>query len=74
MANHKEKFYSHSTIEKNVGILIILSILVVAVAGLVQIVPLFFQHSKAEPASGVKPLTPMQLVCRDVHVKDTAHK
>ena len=55
MANEKHKFFSHATIEKNVGILIILSILVVAFAGLVQIVPLFFQHSTTEPAPGVKP-------------------
>ena len=70
MANHKEKFFSHATIEKNVGILIILCILVVAVAGLVQIVPLFFQHSTTEPAPGVKPLTPLQLVGRDVYIKE----
>ncbi|NEN75879.1 cytochrome-c oxidase, cbb3-type subunit II [Pelistega sp. NLN82] len=64
------KFFSHATIEKNVGILIILSILVVSFAGLVQIVPLFFQHSTTQAAPGVKPLNALQLVGRDVFIKE----
>lgn len=64
------KFFSHATIEKNISILIILSILVVSFAGLVQIVPLFFQHSTTTPAPGVKPLNALQLVGRDVFIKE----
>lgn len=64
------KFFSHATIEKNVGILIILSILVVSFGGLVQIVPLFFQHSTTQAAPGVKPLNALQLVGRDVYIKE----
>lgn len=65
------KFFSHATIEKNISILIILSILVVSFAGLVQIVPLFFQHSTTQPANaGVKPLNALQLVGRDVFIKE----
>lgn len=70
MSNEKTRFFSHATIEKNVGILIIASILVVSFAGLVQIVPLFFQHSTTVAAPGVKPLTPLQLVGRDVYIKE----
>ena len=33
---------SHETIEKNVGLMMILILLVISVAGLVQIVPLYF--------------------------------
>ena len=46
---------SHETIEKNVGLLIVLTILIVSVGGLVQIVPLFFQASTTQPVAGLKP-------------------
>lgn len=42
----------HQAIEKNVGWMVLLVILVVSVGGLVQIVPLFFQRSTTEPVSG----------------------
>ncbi|ETD73019.1 peptidase S41 [Pelistega indica] len=69
MASNK-KFFSHATIEKNLSILIFLSILVVSFAGLVQIVPLFYQHSTTKAAPGVKPLNALQLVGRDVFIKE----
>lgn len=69
MASNK-KFFSHATVEKNLGILIFLSILTVSFAGLVQIVPLFYQHSTVKAAPGVKPLNALQLVGRDVFIKE----
>jgi cytochrome c oxidase cbb3-type subunit 2 len=56
--------------EKNVGVLIILTILVVSVGGIVQIVPLFFQASTTEAVAGWKPYSPLQLVGRDVYVRE----
>ena len=47
-ANNKTGF-SHELIEKNVGLLLVLVILVVSVGGLVEIVPLFFQKSTTQP-------------------------
>lgn len=70
MANKSKSFFSHETIEKNIGIMIILSILVISFAGLVQIVPLFFQHSTTQAAEGVTPYTPLQLLGRDVYIKE----
>jgi len=35
----------HQKIEKNIGLLSLLTVLVVSVGGIVQIVPLFFQKS-----------------------------
>ncbi len=57
-------------IEKNVGLLIVMTLLVVSVGGLLEIVPLFFQHSTTEPVAGVKPYTPVQLVGRDIYIKE----
>ena len=42
-------------IEKKIGWMIVLIVLVVAVGGLVEIVPLYFQSSTTEPVAGVKP-------------------
>ena len=57
-------------IEKNVGLLIVLSILVVAVGGLVEIVPLFFQRSTTEPVAGLKPYSALALEGRDVYIRE----
>lgn len=56
--------------EKNIGVLIILTILVVSVGGIVQIVPLFFQSTTTEAVAGLKPYSPLQLVGRDVYVRE----
>jgi cytochrome c oxidase cbb3-type subunit II len=47
-----------------------LILVVVAVGGLVEIVPLFFQKSTTEAVQGVKPLTPLQLAGRDVYLRE----
>ena len=61
---------SHETIEKNLGLLIVLTILVVSVGGLVQIVPLFFQTSTTTPVAGLKPYTALQLSGRDIYIRE----
>jgi len=62
--------FTHETVEKNIGWLIVLTILVVAVGGLVEIVPLYFQKSTTEAVAGVKPYPPLQLVGRDIYVRE----
>ena len=62
--------FTHETIEKNIGWMIVLIILVVSIGGLVEIVPLFFQRSTTEPVSGLKPYTPLQLAGRDIYVRE----
>ncbi len=62
--------FSHETIEKNNALMIVLIILVVAVGGLVEIVPLYFQKSTTEPVAGLKPYTAAQLVGRDIYLRE----
>jgi cytochrome c oxidase cbb3-type subunit 2 len=62
--------FSHELIEKNVGLLIILTILVAAVGGIVEIVPLFFQKSTTQAVAGLKPYTPLQLTGRDIYISE----
>ena len=62
--------FSHKLIEKNIGWLIVLTVLVVSVGGLVQIVPLFFQKSTTEAVPGLKPYDALQLTGRDVYIRE----
>jgi len=67
---HKKTGFSHEKIETNNFLMIVLILLVIAVGGMVEIVPLFFQKSTTEPVTGVVPLQPLQLVGRDVYVRE----
>jgi len=61
---------THDMIERNQALLILLVILVVAVGGLVEIVPLYFQKYVTEPVAGLKPYTALQLTGRDVYIRE----
>ena len=62
--------FSHQKIETNNWLMIILILLVIAVGGLVEIVPLFFQKSTTQPLEGVKPYTALQLAGRDIYLRE----
>ena len=71
MANQKPTSrLSHEAIETNNFLMIVLMLVVLAVGGLVEIVPLFFQRSTTEPIQGVQPHTPLQLAGRDIYVRE----
>ncbi|HLA34284.1 MAG TPA: cytochrome-c oxidase, cbb3-type subunit II [Rhodocyclaceae bacterium] len=62
---------THEKIEKNIGLLIVLTLLTVSVGGLVEIVPLFFQKSTTTPANElVKPYDPLRLAGRDIYIRE----
>jgi cytochrome c oxidase cbb3-type subunit II len=62
--------FNHSKIETNNFLMIVLILVVVAIGGLVEIVPLFFQKSTTEPIKGLLPLNSIQLVGRDIYVRE----
>ncbi len=68
--HHDTPGFSHEKIETNNFLRIVLILVVVAFGGLVEIVPLFFQHSTTEPVKGLKPYTPLQLVGRDIYIRE----
>lgn len=70
MNQSKRRFFSHETLEQNIGWLILATIVVVSIAGLVQIVPLFFQHSTTQPTQGVVPYSPLRLMGRDIYIRE----
>ena len=60
----------HEKIETNNFLMIVLILLAIAVGGLVEIVPLFFQRSLTQPVEGLKPYSPLRLVGRDIYVRE----
>ena len=70
MANNQATGFSHEKIETNNFLMIVLILVVVAVGGLVEIVPLFFQKSTTQAAPGLKPYTALQLAGRDVYIRE----
>jgi cytochrome c oxidase cbb3-type subunit 2 len=69
-AEHKIDALSHERIETSNTLMIVLIVLVVAIGGLVEIVPLYFQRSTTEAAPGLKPYTALQLAGRDIYVRE----
>jgi len=61
---------THDTIERNLGLMIILIVVAISIGGLVQIVPLFFIHSTTEPVEGLKPYSGIQLAGRDIYIRE----
>jgi cytochrome c oxidase cbb3-type subunit II len=61
---------THDMIERNQALMIVLILLVIAVGGLVEIVPLSFMKSMTEPVAGLEPYTPLQLTGRDVYIRE----
>jgi len=60
----------HERIETSNFLMIVLILLVVAVGGLVEIVPLFFQRSTTQPVEGLKPYEALELVGRDIYLRE----
>jgi cytochrome c oxidase cbb3-type subunit II len=60
----------HERIETSNFLMIVLILVAVAVGGIVEIVPLFFQKSTTQPIEGLKPYTAMQLTGRDVYIRE----
>ena len=60
----------HEKIETSNFLMIVLVLLTVAVGGIVEIVPLFFQRSTTQPVEGLKPYTALQLAGRDIYIRE----
>ncbi|MEO6170190.1 MAG: cytochrome-c oxidase, cbb3-type subunit II [Lysobacter sp.] len=60
----------HEKIEKNVGLLAILTAVAVSLGGLAEIVPLMYQAEAIKPLPGITPYPALQLAGRDVYVRE----
>ncbi len=66
---HKNEYW-HKKIERKPVQFMILSIIVVAIGGLVEIVPTMIVKSNVKTISSVKPYTPLELEGRDIYVRE----
>jgi cytochrome c oxidase cbb3-type subunit 2 len=62
--------FSHRTIERNITLLGILSLVTVAIGGIVEIAPLFWVDSTIEKVEGVRPYTPLELAGRNIYMRE----
>ena len=62
--------FSHETVEKKVHWLGIWIVVVIAIGGLVEIVPLYMSNEITTPAPGVKPYAALQLEGRDIYLRE----
>jgi cytochrome c oxidase cbb3-type subunit II len=60
----------HETIEKQVGLLGVLTAIVISVAGLVEIVPLYYTGQVTQASAGVKPYPALELEGRDIYIRE----
>ena len=60
----------HAILEKNSIILVIGILIVIAIGGLVEIVPLFYLKNTIEKVDGVRPYTPLELAGRNIYVRE----
>lgn len=58
------------TIEKNVFLLTIGTLLTISVGGLVEIAPLFYLDSTIEKVEGVRPYSPLELLGREIYIRE----
>ena len=63
----------HDVVEKNVGLMIILTIVALSFGTLVELVPLMFDKETNEPIAGLMPLPALELEGRDIYIREGCH-
>ncbi|HAT85873.1 MAG TPA: cytochrome-c oxidase, cbb3-type subunit II [Rhizobiales bacterium] len=63
-------FNKHAVLEKNSILLLVGILIVIAIGGLVEIVPLFYLKSTIEKVQGMRPYTPLELAGRNVYIRE----
>ena len=58
------------TVEKNVLLLFVCTFIVIAIGGIVEIVPLFTIETTVEHVKGVRPYSPLEMAGRNIYVRE----
>ena len=61
---------SHVLIERNLILMAVLTLITVAIGGLVQIIPLFTIEQTIERVEGVRPYSPLELAGRNIYIRE----
>lgn len=62
--------FTHGTLERNSILLTIFVLIVVAIGGIVEIVPLYLMKSTIERVQGMRPYTPLELMGRNIYIRE----
>jgi cytochrome c oxidase cbb3-type subunit II len=60
----------HEIVERKIGLMAVLVLLVISIGGLAQIVPLIFDAQVRDPAPGVEPYPALELAGRDIYLRE----
>ncbi len=63
----------HPLVERRIGVMGVLIVLVVSVGGLAEILPLIASIDAGTPVEGMRPLTALQLEGRDLYIREGCH-
>ena len=70
MADMDTKPVGHAVVERSATLLVALTIIVVAIGGLVEVVPLFRLQETITPVAGMRPYTPLEQLGRDIYTRE----
>jgi cytochrome c oxidase cbb3-type subunit II len=62
--------FNHGRIERNVTLLMVLSLITVTIGGIIEIAPLFWIDSTVTKVDGVRPYTPLELAGRNIYIRE----
>ena len=60
----------HDTIEKSLGLMMVLIVVAISIGGLIEIIPLMISSDATEPAENIEPYSPLRLAGRDIYVRE----
>jgi cytochrome c oxidase cbb3-type subunit 2 len=66
-------FRNHKLFEKNTFVLLVGILIVVAIGGIIEIVPLFYLKNTIEKVEGMRPYTPLELAGQQIYVREGCH-
>jgi len=66
----KKKEYWHRILERKPVTMLVLSLIVVAIGGLIELIPTFLVKSNIPTIASVKPYTPLELQGRDIYIRE----
>ena len=70
MTTYTSLWQRHWILERNSILLLLGILIVIAIGGLVEVVPLFYLRSTIETAPGMRPYTPLELAGRNIYVRE----
>ncbi len=62
--------FTHATLEKSSILLVVFILIVVAIGGIVEIIPLYLMKSTIERVEGMRPYTPLELMGRNIYIRE----